>query len=37
MNFKHLSYLWDDARADALAGDEVALFVYCSNISCELI
>ena len=23
--FKHVSYLWDDAKAAALAGDEVAL------------
>ncbi|PTT16125.1 bifunctional rhamnulose-1-phosphate aldolase/short-chain dehydrogenase [Flavobacterium sp. HMWF030] len=32
MNFKHVSYLWDDAKAAALAGDEVALFIYRSNI-----
>lgn len=31
-NFKHVSYLWDDAKADALAGDEVALLVYRSNL-----
>ncbi len=24
-NFKHVSYLWDDAKAAELAGDEVAL------------
>ena len=32
MNFKHVSYLWDDAAAAALAGDEVALFIYRSNL-----
>ena len=31
-NFRHLSYLWDDARAAAMAGDEVALLVYRSNL-----
>ena len=31
-NFKHVSYLWDDAKAAALAGDEVALFIYRSNL-----
>ena len=30
--FKHVSYLWDDARAAELAGDEVALLVYRSNL-----
>jgi rhamnulose-1-phosphate aldolase/alcohol dehydrogenase len=30
--FKHVSYLWDDAKADGLAGDEVALLVYRSNL-----
>jgi len=30
--FKHVSYLWDDAKAAELAGDEVALFIYRSNI-----
>jgi rhamnulose-1-phosphate aldolase/alcohol dehydrogenase len=30
--FKHVSYLWDDARATALAGDEVGLLVYRSNL-----
>src|SRR5947199_3040606 len=30
--FKHVDYLWDDARASALAGDEVALLVYRSNL-----
>ena len=32
MNFKHVSYLWDESSASALAGDEVALFIYRSNI-----
>lgn len=32
MTFKHVSYLWDDAKATALAGDEVALFIYRSNL-----
>lgn len=31
-NFKHVSYLWDDIKAAALAGDEVALLVYRSNL-----
>ena len=31
-NFKHVSYLWNDAEAAALAGDEVALLVYRSNL-----
>ena len=30
--FKHVSYLWDDAKAATLAGDEVALLVYRSNL-----
>lgn len=30
--FQHVSYLWDDAKAAELAGDEVALFIYRSNI-----
>ncbi len=30
--FKKVSYLWDDKRAGALAGDEVALLVYRSNL-----
>ena len=25
LSFKHVSYLWDDAKAAELAGDEVAL------------
>src|SRR6187402_1425705 len=32
MTFKHVSYLWDEAKAAALAGDEVALFIYRSNL-----
>ena len=31
-SFKHVSYLWDDAKAASLAGDEVALLVYRSNL-----
>jgi rhamnulose-1-phosphate aldolase/alcohol dehydrogenase len=30
--FKHVSYLWDDAKAGAMAGDEVALLLYRSNL-----
>jgi len=30
--FKFVSYLWEDAKAKALAGDEVALLVYRSNL-----
>jgi rhamnulose-1-phosphate aldolase/alcohol dehydrogenase len=30
--FKQVSYLWDQAKADALAGDEVALLIYRSNL-----
>lgn len=30
--FKHVSYLWDEAKAAELAGDEVALFIYRSNL-----
>jgi rhamnulose-1-phosphate aldolase/alcohol dehydrogenase len=30
--FKHVSYLWDDAEAAKLAGDEVGLLVYRSNL-----
>lgn len=32
MNFKHVSYLWNEAEAAKLAGDEVALLVYRSNL-----
>lgn len=31
-NFKHVSYLWDETKAASLAGDEVALLVYRSNL-----
>jgi rhamnulose-1-phosphate aldolase/alcohol dehydrogenase len=31
-DFKHVSYLWDDAKAAELAGDEVALLIYRSNL-----
>jgi len=31
-NFKHVSYLWDEVKASSLAGDEVALLVYRSNL-----
>ena len=31
-DFKHVSNLWDDSKALALAGDEVALLVYRSNL-----
>jgi rhamnulose-1-phosphate aldolase/alcohol dehydrogenase len=30
--FKHVSYLWDEATAASLAGDEVALLIYRSNL-----
>jgi rhamnulose-1-phosphate aldolase/alcohol dehydrogenase len=30
--FKHVSYLWDDAKAAELAGEEVALLIYRSNL-----
>ena len=30
--FKHVSYLWDGAKAAELAGDEVALLIYRSNL-----
>ena len=30
--FKHVSYLWDDAKAAALDGDEVGLLIYRSNL-----
>jgi rhamnulose-1-phosphate aldolase/alcohol dehydrogenase len=32
MTFKHVSYLWNEEKATALAGDEVALFIYRSNL-----
>jgi rhamnulose-1-phosphate aldolase/alcohol dehydrogenase len=31
-NFRHVSYLWDEAKAASLAGDEVALLIYRSNL-----
>src|SRR3984885_13995677 len=30
--FRHVSYLWDEAKAATLAGDEVGLLVYRSNL-----
>ena len=30
--FKYVSYLWDDGKAAELAGDEVALLIYRSNL-----
>ncbi len=30
--FKHVAYLWDDKKADELGEDQVALFLYRSNI-----
>jgi rhamnulose-1-phosphate aldolase/alcohol dehydrogenase len=30
--FKNVSYLWDEAKAASLAGDEVALLIYRSNM-----
>ena len=30
--FKHVSYLWDEATAAKMAGDEVALLIYRSNL-----
>lgn len=32
VKFKHVSYLWDDAKAAALKGDEVGLLIYRSNL-----
>ena len=32
MQFKYVSYLWDEAKAVALAGNEVDLFIYRSNL-----
>jgi rhamnulose-1-phosphate aldolase/alcohol dehydrogenase len=31
-DFKHVSYLWDEKQAAALAGDEVGLLIYRSNL-----
>ena len=30
--FKHVSYLWDEAKAASMKGDEVALLIYRSNL-----
>jgi rhamnulose-1-phosphate aldolase/alcohol dehydrogenase len=30
--FKHVSYLWDEAKAASMDGDEVALLIYRSNL-----
>jgi rhamnulose-1-phosphate aldolase/alcohol dehydrogenase len=30
--FKHVSYLWDEQKASAMAGDEVELLIYRSNL-----
>ncbi len=30
--FNHVRYLWDEAKASALADDEIALFIYRSNL-----
>jgi rhamnulose-1-phosphate aldolase/alcohol dehydrogenase len=32
INFKYVSYLWDEVKAAELAGDEVALLIYRSNL-----
>ncbi|MCB2376607.1 bifunctional aldolase/short-chain dehydrogenase [Hymenobacter sp. BT635] len=32
LTFQHVSYLWDEAKALELGGDEVALFLYRSNL-----
>jgi rhamnulose-1-phosphate aldolase/alcohol dehydrogenase len=32
VQFRHVSYLWDESRASALAGDEVGLLIYRSNL-----
>lgn len=32
LTFKHVSYLWDDNKAAALANNEVDLFIYRSNL-----
>ena len=31
-NYKHVSYLWDEEKATELAGDEVGLLIYRSNL-----
>lgn len=32
INFKHVSYLWDESKAALLNGDEVGLLIYRSNL-----
>ena len=32
MEYSHVSYLWDEKKASEMAGDEVALLVYRSNL-----
>src|SRR5256885_2706878 len=32
IQFKHVSYLWDEVKAASLAGDEVGLLIYRSNL-----
>ncbi|MGC8595994.1 MAG: bifunctional aldolase/short-chain dehydrogenase [Candidatus Kryptoniota bacterium] len=32
IKFKHVNYLWNEAEASVLAGDEIALLVYRSNL-----
>ena len=32
IQFKYVRYLWDEAKAAGLSGDEVALLVYRSNL-----
>jgi len=32
VQYKHVSYLWDEAKGASLAGDEVALLIYRSNL-----
>src|SRR5882724_3909459 len=32
VKYKHVSYLWDDAKAASMKGDEVALLIYRSNL-----
>src|SRR5450755_4057818 len=32
IEFKHVNYLWDEAKASSLVGDEVSLLVYRSNL-----
>jgi rhamnose utilization protein RhaD (predicted bifunctional aldolase and dehydrogenase) len=32
IDFKHVTFAWDEKKAAALAGDEVALLIYRSNL-----